>query len=122
MDNSIATTSRALLENGGRSCSMRVRLLAIALLAVLVSGTMIAVPAPAFAVRKDTKAFQDADTNPLRVVSYVLYPVGSLLEWVVFRPLHFIASPLAPRRSNADPAAQGCRRERPARNCGHLVK
>ncbi len=33
--------------------------------------------------------------NPLRLVGYVLYPVGAILEYVVTRPVYFVAS-LAP--------------------------
>ncbi len=36
--------------------------------------------------------------NPLRLVGYVLYPVGVMLEYVVTRPAYFVAS-LAPHVS-----------------------
>ncbi len=32
------------------------------------------------------------DTHPLRIVSYPVHAVGSLLEWLVARPLHGLVS------------------------------
>lgn len=36
--------------------------------------------------------YDDSQSNPLRVVAYLVYPAGVLLEWTVFRPLHFLVS------------------------------
>ncbi len=36
--------------------------------------------------------YDDSQSNPLRVAAYLLYPAGVLLEWTVFRPLHFLVS------------------------------
>ena len=30
--------------------------------------------------------------HPLRVVAYVLHPVGVALDWLIFRPAHFVVS------------------------------
>jgi len=37
-------------------------------------------------------SYDDSQSNPLRVGAYLLYPVGWSLEWLVFRPFHFIVS------------------------------
>jgi outer membrane protein OmpA-like peptidoglycan-associated protein len=36
--------------------------------------------------------YDDSQSNPFRVVAYLLYPVGFLTEWIVFRPLHWVVS------------------------------
>ena len=36
--------------------------------------------------------YDDSQSNPLRIVAYVVNPVGVLLEWVVARPFHFLVS------------------------------
>lgn len=36
--------------------------------------------------------YDDSQSHPLRIVAYVAHPVGVLLEWVAFRPLHFLVS------------------------------
>jgi hypothetical protein len=61
--------------------------------------------APALAIAQDypmdsqhPKEYTDEDSQPLKLASYVLAPVGFVLEWTVARPLHYLAneSPLAP--------------------------
>lgn len=47
------------------------------------------VAAPRLAVADE---YDDSQSNPLRVVGYVLNPVGVLLEWVAARPFHFLVS------------------------------
>lgn len=44
------------------------------------------------------KEYTDEDSQPLKIVSYVLAPVGFVLEWTIARPLHYLANdtPLAP--------------------------
>jgi hypothetical protein len=37
-------------------------------------------------------AYDDSEANPLRLVAYALHPVGWALEWLVTRPIHFLAS------------------------------
>lgn len=37
-------------------------------------------------------AYDDSESNPLRLAAYVLHPVGWALEWLVTRPIHFVAS------------------------------
>lgn len=37
-------------------------------------------------------AYDDSQSHPLLIVSYVLHPVGFGIEWLAMRPIHFIAS------------------------------
>ena len=37
-------------------------------------------------------AYDDSESNPLRLAAYGLYPVGFMLEWIVMRPMHFVVS------------------------------
>ena len=37
-------------------------------------------------------AYDDSQSNPLLLVSYVIHPVGFALEWLVTRPIHFVVS------------------------------
>lgn len=36
--------------------------------------------------------YDDSQSHPLRVVAYFAHPVGLILEWAVFRPIHLLAS------------------------------
>lgn len=36
--------------------------------------------------------YHDSDSHPLKVAAHLVHPVGAGLEWIVFRPLHFIMS------------------------------
>jgi hypothetical protein len=36
--------------------------------------------------------YDDSQSHPLRVVAYLAYPSGFLLEWLVFRPFHVLVS------------------------------
>lgn len=51
-------------------------------------GLFLALAQPAAAV----DAYDDSQANPLRLVAYVLHPVGFLAEWLVTRPLHRVFS------------------------------
>jgi hypothetical protein len=37
-------------------------------------------------------AYDDSESNPLRLAAYALHPVGFTLEWLVMRPIHFVVS------------------------------
>ena len=46
--------------------------------------------APALARAHD--AYDDSESHPLRLIAYVVHPVGWGLEWLVMRPIHFLVS------------------------------
>ena len=60
------------------------RFLAVFALAITLLG------APTAARAHD--AYDDSESNPLRLAAYGLYPVGFLLEWIAMRPMHFVVS------------------------------
>jgi hypothetical protein len=37
-------------------------------------------------------AYDDSESNPLRILAYGVYPVGYVLEHAIFRPIHFLVS------------------------------
>jgi outer membrane protein OmpA-like peptidoglycan-associated protein len=41
--------------------------------------------------------YDDSQSHPLRAGAYLLHPVGLLLEWTLFRPLHFLVSATKPQ-------------------------
>jgi hypothetical protein len=83
----------------------RMRRVAIILCAALVLG----LPTISSAQYNDNdqqnpKEYHDEDSQPLAIVSYVFYPIGYAFEWLVARPLHYVAneSPVAPVFKSAD--------------------
>ncbi len=36
--------------------------------------------------------YDDSQSHPLRVLAYLVYPAAFLVEWTVFRPLHYLVS------------------------------
>ncbi|MBI4529514.1 MAG: OmpA family protein [Deltaproteobacteria bacterium] len=59
------------------------RLKAFAVLAAI----LLFVPQPTFGDEYD-----DSQSHPLRIFTYLVHPIGVALEWVVARPVHFVAS------------------------------
>ena len=43
--------------------------------------------------------YDDSQSNPLRIAAYLLYPIGWLTEWIVFRPFHFLVSATEPQEA-----------------------
>ena len=37
-------------------------------------------------------AYDDSESNPLRLAAYAVNPVGWAIEWSVMRPIHFLVS------------------------------
>jgi len=42
--------------------------------------------------RQDSSEYDDQDSQALNLASYLLRPVGYMLEWGVARPLHYLAT------------------------------
>lgn len=57
----------------------------IASLAVVAALTM-----PSLAPAADE--YDDSQSHPLRIATYLVHPVGMALEWVIFRPFHLLTS------------------------------
>ncbi|MFT4571697.1 MAG: hypothetical protein ACI8TX_001635 [Hyphomicrobiaceae bacterium] len=92
-----------------RSASARLTLLAALAFMLVVAVAPLASAAD---------GFDDEDTNPLRLAEYVMYPVSTVLEYVVFRPIHFVASHVIPSNDDYRPQdTAGCQRERIGRLC-----
>ena len=58
------------------------------LLATVAALAILAVASPAAAEEYD----EGYTGHPLRVIAYVLHPVGVILDTLIFRPLHWIGS------------------------------
>jgi hypothetical protein len=54
--------------------------------------------------RQNPKEYHDEDSQALAIVSYVFYPIGYAWEWLVARPLHYVAheSAAAPMFKDVD--------------------
>ena len=58
---------------------------------------LIGVPRPAAAQysdidRQNPSEYTDEDSQPLRIIAYLVAPIGFVLEWGVARPLHYVAT------------------------------
>lgn len=84
-------------------------------LSFLLAGALVALlAAPASA---DSNSYNDDASNPLRILSYILHPVGVLLDRAIVRPLAQVGEVIAPRFELDLKGGEGCRRARPDRRC-----
>jgi hypothetical protein len=67
--------------------------------AAIVLGAALILCAPSFAHaqysdldKQNPKEYTDDDSQPLKILSYVLAPIGFALEWGIARPLHYLAT------------------------------
>lgn len=42
--------------------------------------------------KQNPKEYRDEDSHPVRMIAYILSPIGFMLEWTVARPAHYIAT------------------------------
>jgi len=42
--------------------------------------------------QRDPAEYNDEDSQPLKIASYALAPIGFLLEWTIARPMHYLAT------------------------------
>jgi len=61
------------------------RFVVAGMLAVILASAV----APAHAVPDD---YEDSQSHPIRVAAYLIHPVGFTIEWLVFRPFHYVVS------------------------------
>jgi hypothetical protein len=45
--------------------------------------------------QQNPREYQDEDSQPIRLIAYVLAPLGFTLEWCVARPMHYVANDTA---------------------------
>jgi hypothetical protein len=83
--------------------------------ASLVLCALLTLAAPA--ARADSE-YTDDDSGYLKVTSFFLEPVGRVLEWVVFRPIHAWHHFVDPTDSIEGGSRRVCNGLRPRRECG----
>lgn len=96
---------------GRRICQFERGLVAVSLIATMVM-------APALATAAE---YTDEDSNPFRIVYYLVYPFGKALEYTVTRPLHAASWYVAPFHHIDEKHSNSCSRERPGRNCTRTI-
>lgn len=57
--------------------------------AALLSMVLTCTASSALAAPDD---YDDTQSHPLRIAAYLIYPIGYTLEWLVFRPFHYLVS------------------------------
>lgn len=67
------------------------RALLVLTLALALATSLVVRPAAAV-----PDEYDDTQSHPLRVAVYLLYPIGYALEWLVFRPFHYLVSQAEP--------------------------
>ncbi|MFZ0887239.1 MAG: hypothetical protein WA005_02195 [Candidatus Binataceae bacterium] len=68
------------------------RRLPIVVLALLLLGVPALSRADEYNQTRTPQEYDEDDSNPVRVMSYFLTPVGFVLEWTIARPLHYLAT------------------------------
>lgn len=61
------------------------------LVAALTAGLLV-FSAASYAQTNTDDEFDETQTHPLRVAAYLVHPVGFALEWMLFRPFHYVVS------------------------------
>jgi outer membrane protein OmpA-like peptidoglycan-associated protein len=71
---------------------MKVSRFAVLILALLLAFS----PKLSFA---ESDEYDDSQSHPLRVAAYLIHPVAFLVEWTIFRPLHYLVSATEPQEA-----------------------
>jgi hypothetical protein len=58
----------------------------------VLAGALLAVACLLIAVPASAHRFDRSSYHPMRVVAYVLHPVGIAAEYVIARPIHYVVS------------------------------
>jgi outer membrane protein OmpA-like peptidoglycan-associated protein len=61
---------------------------------IAVWAALVSAPSRGFAAPDE---YDDSQSNPLRILGYMVYPVGVAAEWAIFRPIHFLVSATKPQ-------------------------
>jgi len=61
--------------------------------------------------------YDDSDSGYLKFTSFFLEPVGQLLEWVIFRPIHAVHHAISPAETLEGRPRRECTSLRPGRDC-----
>lgn len=61
--------------------------------------------------------YEDYDSEYVKVASFFVEPVGRILEWVVFRPIHAVHHWISPAETLDGRPARECTGLRPRRDC-----
>jgi len=77
---------------------------------------VLALATPSGSARAET-VYEDADSEYLKVASFFVEPVGRILEWVVFRPIHAVHHWITPAETLDSRPARKCTGLRPRRDC-----
>lgn len=52
---------------------------------------LVVVVGLSFPTRGAADEYDDSQANPLRLLAYIVHPVGVALEWIIARPMHALA-------------------------------
>jgi OOP family OmpA-OmpF porin len=63
---------------------------------LLLSFSFVLATRPALAAPDE---YDDSQSNPLRIVAYLMYPAAFIVEWTVFRPFHYLVSATEPQEA-----------------------
>ena len=85
--------------------------ISIASLVLVLTLAATATPARADAT------YSDADSEVLKFSSFFVEPVGRLLEWVIFRPVHAVHHWISPAETLDGRPVRECSGLRPRRDC-----
>lgn len=64
-----------------------------AIVAASIAFSVLTLPASALAVADE---YDDTQSHPLRVATYLMHPIGYAAEWLFFRPFHYLVASSGP--------------------------